>query len=122
VDSARALKRVVAADPTDQRSEAMLAMSLYSTKEYAAAVKAFDRVPEVTMSDPQMSYGWAASLARTNDRAHASKILGQLTAQPLPVETLVKACQLYDEMQDKKSAQDCFAKAKAQDPTVKVPN
>jgi hypothetical protein len=74
------------------------------------------------MSDPQMSYGWAASLARTNDRMHALKILGQLTAQPLPVETLVQACQLYDELQDRVSAQTCFAKAKAQDPTVKVPN
>lgn len=121
-DSARALKSVVAADPRDQRSQAMLAMSLYSTKDYAGAVKAFDRVPELAMGDPQMSFGWAASLARTNDRAHASRILAQLTAQPLPVETLVQACQLYAELQDKTSAQSCFAKAKAQDPTVTVPD
>lgn len=121
-DSARALKSVVAADPKDQRSQVMLAMSLYSTKDYAGAVKAFSGVPELVMSDPQMAYGWAASLVRINERAQASRILGQLTVQPLPVETLVQACQLYDEMQDKVSAQSCFAKAKAQDPTVRVPN
>jgi tetratricopeptide (TPR) repeat protein len=121
-ESTRALRVVVAADPSDKTAQAMLAMSLFSVKDYPAAAKAFDKVPEAAMSDPRMTYGWAASLARTNDRARASKILGQFTAQPLPVEMLVQACQLYVEMQDNGSAQSCFAKAKAQDPTVKVPN
>ena len=121
-ESARALKQVVASDPSDQRSQAMLAMSLYSIKDYAAAVKVFDQVGENALNDPRMSYGWAASLARTNNRPAAIKVLNQLTAQPLPSEMLVLACQLYDEMQEKSSAQGCFAKAKAQDPTVKTPN
>jgi tetratricopeptide (TPR) repeat protein len=121
-ESARALKSVVAADPSDQRAQVMLAMSLFSLKDYAAAAKTFNKVPEAAMNDPRMSYGWAASLARTNDRAHASKVLAQLTAQPLPVDVLVQACELYQEMQDEDSARSCFAKAKAQDPTVKVPN
>ncbi len=121
-EAARALKSVVSADPSDQRSQGMLAMSLFSIKDYPAAIKVFDKIPEMAMNDPRMAYGWATSLARTNNRGQASKVLAQLTAQPLPSEMLVLACQLYDEIQDKPSAQACYAKAKAQDPLVKVPN
>jgi tetratricopeptide (TPR) repeat protein len=120
-ESIRALREVVAINPTDQRSEAMLAMSLFSIQDYPAAANTFGKIPDLAMGDPQMSYGWAASLARSNDREHAASILEKMINRPLPDGLLVRACQLYDEMQNKSGAQSCFEKAKQQDPTVKLP-
>jgi tetratricopeptide (TPR) repeat protein len=121
-ESARAFKVVVGKDPADQRSQAMLAMSLYSIKDYGEAIKAFDKIQEVAMNDPRMAYGWAASLARTNNRQQASSVLEKFTAQPLPTDLLVRACQLYQEIGDRTASQSCFDKAKTQDPNVKAPN
>ena len=121
-ESARALKSVLAADPSDQRSQAMLAMSLFSIKDYPAAAAAFAKIPDLAMSDPRMSYDWAASLARTNDRQRAASILASLLMQPAPSDLLVRACQLYQEMQDPTGAQSCFQKAKEQHPDIQLPN
>jgi Tfp pilus assembly protein PilF len=121
-ESARALNSVVAANPSDQRSQAMLAFSLFSIKDYSAAVRSFSGVSDVALGDPKMSYGYAASLARTNDREHATAILQKLVAQPIPTETLVRACELYQEIQDNDRAQSCFQRAKEQDPSLKTPN
>ena len=121
-ESARALKAVLAADPSDQRSQAMLAMSLFSIKDYPGAAEAFAKIPDLAMSDPRMSYDWAAALARTNDRQRAASILATLVTQPAPSDLLVRACQLYQEMQDPDGAQSCFQKAKEQHPDLQLPN
>jgi tetratricopeptide (TPR) repeat protein len=121
-ESARALKIVIANEPADQRSQSMLAMSLFSIKDYPAAVKVFDKVQDAAMADPRMTYGWAASLARTNNRQLASSILEKFIAQPLATDMLVRACQLYEEMGDKTNSKTCFEKAKSQDASVKLPD
>ena len=120
-ESARALRSVVAADPSDQRSASMLAMSLYSTKNYAEAVKVFERVGDSALADPRMAYGWADSLAKTKDTQQASTVLGKLVVQQLPPEMLVLAGQLYSDIGDQSSAQNCYRRAREQDPNIKLP-
>ena len=68
-----------------------------------------------------MAYGWALSLAKTNDRQRASAVLERLATQPIPPEMLVLAGRLYVEMGDQKNAEICFKRAKEQDPNVSVP-
>jgi len=120
-ESARVLRSVVAADPSDQRSASMLAMSLYSTKNYAEAVKVFERVGDSALADPRMAYGWADSLAKTKDTQQASTVLGKLVVQQLPPEMLVLAGQLYSDIGDQSSAQNCYRRAREQDPNIQLP-
>jgi len=96
-------------------------LSLFSTKHYADAAKTFDRIPDVAASDPRMAYGWALSLAKTNDRQHASTVLEKLVTQPIPPEMLVLVGKIYVEIGDQKNAEICFKRAKEQDPNVSVP-
>jgi tetratricopeptide (TPR) repeat protein len=120
-ESARALKTVVGQDASDQKSQSMLAMSLFSMKNYAAAVPVFDRLPEVASADPRMAYGWALSLVRTNHRQRASGVLEKLVAQPIPPAMLVLAGELYGDLGEKNKAKECFRRAKEQDPSIQVP-
>jgi tetratricopeptide (TPR) repeat protein len=121
-ESARALRVVLAEDPADQRAASMLAMSLYSTKNYAEAVKAFERVGDTTaLADPRMAYSWAVSLAKTKDSQQAATVLGKLVAQQLPPEILVLAGQLYADLGDRANAQNCYRRAKEQDPNIELP-
>jgi tetratricopeptide (TPR) repeat protein len=120
-ESASALREVVEEDPSDKKSQSMLAMSLFSLKDYAAAVPVFDRVPDAANADPRMAYGWALSLARTNNRQRASVVLEKLVAQPIPPGMLVLAGELYADLGEKEKATNCFRRARQQDPTIQVP-
>lgn len=120
-ESVEALKTVVEQEPQDQRSQSMLAMSLFALKDYAAAVPVFDRVPDAATNDPRMAYGWALSLAKTNNLKRASGVLEKLVAQTIPPQMLVMAGQLYADIGEKNKANDCFRRAKDQDPSIQLP-
>jgi len=120
-ESARALQNVVQKDPSDRRSQSMLAMSLYMLKKYPEAAKVFDRVTDETLADPRMSYAWADTLVQTKDSQRATEVLGRLTAQPLSAEMFVRAGQLYSDLGDQADAKVCYRKAREQDPAIKTP-
>jgi len=121
-ESARALKIYVARNPDDQRSQGMLALALYSIKNYSDAVIVFDRLGDAPMADPFMAYAWATSLARTNNKLRAADVLEKLTANPIPPPILVAAGQLYAEIGEGSKAQICYQKAKEEDPSITIPN
>jgi tetratricopeptide (TPR) repeat protein len=121
-ESARALKVYVAQHPDDQRTQGMLALALYSIKNYPDAVTVFDRLGDVPMADPFMAYAWATSLARTNNKKRATEVLEKLTANPIPPPILVAVGQLYAEIGDGSKAQICYQKAKEEDPSITIPN
>jgi tetratricopeptide (TPR) repeat protein len=121
-ESARALKIYVARNPDDQRSQGMLALALYSIKNYSDAVIVFDRLADAPMADPFMAYAWATSLARTNNKLRAADVLEKLTANPIPPPILVAAGQLYAEIGEGSKAQICYQKAKEEDPSITIPN
>ena len=121
-ESARALKIYVAQNPQDERAEGMLALALYSIKNYPDAVTIFDRLGDAPLGDPFMAYAWATSLARTNNKQRAADVLEKLTASPIPPPILVAAGQLYAEIGEGSKAQICYQKAKEEDPSITIPN
>ena len=121
-ESARALKIYVSQNPEDQRAQGMLALALYSIKNYPDAITVFDRLGDAPMQDPFMAYAWATSLARTNNKQRATEVLEKLTANPIPPSILVAAGQLYAEIGDVSKAQTCYQKAKEEDPSITIPN
>jgi tetratricopeptide (TPR) repeat protein len=121
-ESARALKIYVQQNPQDERSQGMLALALYSTKDYPEAVTVFGRLGDAPMSDPFMAYAWATSLARTNNKQRAAEILEKLIANPIPPPILIAAGQLYAEIGDGSKAQICYQRAKEEDPSITIPN
>lgn len=121
-ESARALKIYVKQNPDDQRAQGMLALALFSIKDYPEAVTYFDRLGDAPMGDAFMAYAWATSLARTNNKQRASEILGKLTANPIPPPILIEAGKLYAEIGDAAKAKTCYQKAKEEDPSVNLPN
>lgn len=120
-ESARALKIVVKNDPSDRRAVSMLALSLYSINDFGQAAKVFDQVQDETLADPRMTYAWATSLVRTNDKQGAATVLAKLVAMPIPPGMLALAGKLYADMGEQKSAAECYRRAKEQDPNVVVP-
>ena len=79
VEAARALKIVVKHDPKDRVASALLAISLFATERYAEAAQVFGTLGDAALSDPNMAYAWAFSLAHTNQPKQAGEILGKLT-------------------------------------------
>jgi len=118
-EAARALQFAVQENPKDSVSQSLLAMALFSTRQYAEAAKHFDLVRDAALADPQMAYAWAFSLSQSNQPRQASAILAQLTSQTLSADMLVAAGEVYSGLADYDHALTCFQKAIALDPATK---
>ena len=116
-EAARALQFAVQENPKDSVSQSLLAMALFSTRQYAEAAKHFDLVRDAALADPQMAYAWAFSLSQSNQPRQASAILAQLTSQTLSADMLVAAGEVYSGLADYDHALTCFQKAIALDPS-----
>jgi tetratricopeptide (TPR) repeat protein len=119
VEAARALKIVVKHDPKDRVSAAILAVSFFATERYADAAKVFGTLGDAAVSDPDMAYAWAFSLAHINQPKGASTILEKLTSRQLPAEMLVSIGEVYNNLGDYERALTCFRRAIQQDPSIK---
>ena len=119
VEAVRALKIVVKHDPKDRVAEAILAISLFATERYADAAQAFGVLGDAAVTDPNMAYAWAFSLAHSNQPKQASAILEKLTSRQMPPEMLVLIGEVYNNLGDYEHALTCFRKAVQQDPFIK---
>ncbi len=119
VEASRALKIVVKHDPKDKASAAILAISLFATERYTDADQVFAVLGDAAMTDPDMAYAWAFSLAHTNHPKQASAILNKLTSRQMPAEMLVSIGEVYNDLGDYEHGLTCFRKAAQQDPSVK---
>lgn len=117
-EAARAFQLAVDKDPKDSSARAMLAISLYSSHQYAEAAKAFDNVGDGAYRDPRMAFAWAYSLTRINDPRKTIEVLNRLTAQSLPKEMWMATGDLYAQVDDQQDALRCFLKAIELDPTM----
>jgi tetratricopeptide (TPR) repeat protein len=119
VEAARALKIVVKHDPKDRVASALLAISLFATERYAEAAQVFGTLGDAALTDPNMAYAWAFSLAHTNQPKQAREILGKLTSQQMTAEMLVSVGEVYNHLGDYEHALTSFRKAIQQDPSIK---
>jgi tetratricopeptide (TPR) repeat protein len=117
-ESARALKVAAQQEPGDKIIPPMLAMALFSSGQYADAVKAFDQIGEVAYSDPRVACAWASSLAHTNKPDKAVAILARLTQKPPSPDVLLLVGQVYAEMGNQQQALADFQKASRDNPTL----
>lgn len=118
-ESARALKSVIQENPKDMRAVAMRAMALFTIRDYAEAVPEFERLGEGAYSDPRMAFGWATSLARTNNKTKALAVLQKMTANPLPPDVMLMAGQAYVDLGENAQGLKWFKDAAAQDPKLR---
>ena len=117
-EAARAFRVAVEKNPSDTSARAALAISLFSSHQYAEAAKAFSEVGDGVYRDPRMAYAWAFSLARINDPQKATEVLNKLTSQSLPKEMWMTAGDVYTQVDDYKDALRCFEQAIELDPTM----
>lgn len=118
-EAARALRLAVQREPKDTACQTLLAMSLFSTQQYAEAARHFEAVRDSALSDPQITYAWAFSLSRSNQPKEARLLLNKLNAQPLSAEMLVAVGEAYSAMGNYSDALTCFRKAIALDSNIK---
>jgi tetratricopeptide (TPR) repeat protein len=117
-EAARALAIAVEKNPQDQAARAMLAMALFSSQQFAEAVKAFDALGDGVYRDPRMSYAFAFSLAHANDPTRATEVLNKTVQQPLPLELLMAVADLYNVMLNYDDALKTYQKVTQQDPSL----
>lgn len=118
-EAVRALKIVVRNDPKDRVSGTILAMSLFATERYADAAQVFGVLGDGVLTDSDMAYAWAFSLAHSNQPKQASAVLDKLTSRQLPAEILVSSGEVYNHLGDYERALSCFRRAVQQDPSIK---
>ncbi|HVP53357.1 MAG TPA: tetratricopeptide repeat protein [Candidatus Eisenbacteria bacterium] len=117
-ESARALKVAIQQEPGDRIIPPMLAMALFSSDQYAEAVKVFDQVGDVAYSDPRVAYAWATSLARTHQPEKAAAVLARMSQQLLAPDALLLVGQVYSEIGNAQQALAAFQKALQENPSL----
>ncbi len=117
-ESARALQSVVAANPEDQRSRLMLAMSLFTIEKFPEAANQFAPIGDLAMQDPRSAYAWAYSLARTSQQQHANEIADNLAARDLSPDVRMLVCKLYTATENYEHAVPCFRKLSEENPSM----
>jgi tetratricopeptide (TPR) repeat protein len=117
-ESARALTSVVSANPEDQRSRLMLAMSLFSLERFSEASKNFAATSDLAMQDGRTAYAWAYSLVRTNQPQQANVIADILAARDMSPDVHLLVCKLYTASENYEHAVSCFRTITAENPEM----
>ncbi|HVO59325.1 MAG TPA: tetratricopeptide repeat protein [Terriglobales bacterium] len=94
----RALRPVLAADPTDTLVRSMLGMALFTTNSFAEAADALGPLGDSALERPELAYAWAASLVKINRYPEAGALLDKLEARPLSPETMTLVAQTWSQM------------------------
>ena len=118
-EAARALEMAVKHNPQDKLLRPLLAVSQFSVGDYEHAARSFSLVADLALADPNMAYGWAFSLSRSNKLRQSASVLEKLTRQRLSAEMLVSVGRLYTELGDYQQALTCFRKALEEGPAIK---
>ena len=117
-ESARALQSVVAANPEDQRSRLMLAMSLFTIEKFPEAANQFAPIGDLALQDTRSAFAWAYSLSQTNQQQHANEIADNLAGRDLPPDVHLLVCKLYTATENYEHALPCLRAISAQNPAM----
>jgi tetratricopeptide (TPR) repeat protein len=117
-ESARALATAVSANPKDQSSRLMLAMSQFSLERFTEAEKNFAPINKLAMQDPRTAYAWAYTLVRTHQPLQANGIADILSGQDLPPDARLLVCKLYTASETFARAISCLQRLAAMNPSM----
>jgi tetratricopeptide (TPR) repeat protein len=79
---------------------AMLGLSYFATDKYQDAAHSFDPLGASGMTDGEVGYAWAASLAHIGDMKKATEVLSAYEGQPRAPDALLLVGQLWTEIGD----------------------
>jgi tetratricopeptide (TPR) repeat protein len=96
----------------------MLGLAWFATDKYPDAIRTFQPLGAAGMSDGEVGYAWAASLAHTGDMKQATEVLTAWEAQRRAPETLLLAGQLWTEIGDYTRAVATFERALSAQPSL----
>jgi len=117
-EAARALAVAAQQDPGDKMIPPMLAMSYFSSDQFAEAAKEFEILGDAVYGDPRFTFAYAKSLARTNQKAKATAVVARMAQRPLPPDGMVLLGEAYIEIGDHQQALASFQKALEASPTL----
>lgn len=117
-EAVRALRPVVAANPSDQVARSLLGTSLFSIQSFSEAVRVFTPLGDSVLQQPELAYAWADSLIKTTQFPQAAVLLDKLERQSLPAETLVLIAQAWSQMGNYPRAIESCHKALQLDPKL----
>jgi tetratricopeptide (TPR) repeat protein len=118
VECVRALSQVVAANPPDNSSRAMLGSAYYALDKYREAVKTIEPLGDRAVHDTTLGYAWAASLSRLGELVPATKILEEYEKADLSLDSVMLVGQLWLDMADYSHAVAAFHRALDRDPSL----
>jgi tetratricopeptide (TPR) repeat protein len=117
-EAVRALRPVVAANPSDQVARSVLGTSLFSIQNFAEAVRVFTPLGDSALREPELAYAWADSLINTTQFPQATALLDKLEKQSLSAETLVLVARAWSQMGNYQRAVDSCHRALELDPKL----
>lgn len=109
-EAIRALRIAIQLEPTDQQAGARLAMALFTSNQYAEAVKVFEQLKGPTFEDPRLTYAFAYSRVKVNQPKQATEVLNRLMTSNVPPEMLLSIGDLYGVMEDYEHAVATYRK------------
>jgi tetratricopeptide (TPR) repeat protein len=109
-EAIRALRIAIELEPTDQLARARLALALFTTDQYAEAVKVFEPLRSALFEDPRLAYAFAYSLVKVNQPKRATEVINGLMATNVPPEMLLSIGDLYGVIEDYEHAVATYRK------------
>jgi tetratricopeptide (TPR) repeat protein len=95
-----ALSAALQQNTTSAPLRAMLGLSYFATDKYQDAAHSFDPLGASGMTDGEVGYAWAASLAHIGDMKKATEVLSAYEGQPRAPDALLLVGQLWTEIGD----------------------
>jgi tetratricopeptide (TPR) repeat protein len=110
------LSKALAQTPALAPIRAMLGMSYFAADKYAEAARTFAPLGAGGMTDGEIGYAWAASLAHTGDMKRATEVLNAFQSSQRPNEVLLLVGELWTEIGDYSRAVVTFSEVLRSNP------
>jgi tetratricopeptide (TPR) repeat protein len=117
-ETVRALRPVLAADPSDTVARSMLGLALFATDDYRGATEVFAPLGDSVLERPELAYAWASSLVKINQFPQAASLLEKMQQRHLSPETLILVAQTWSQMGNYPKTVEACHQALSTEPTL----
>ena len=99
-ETVRALRKVIATNPSDQLVRTILGTALFSTNAFAEAIRVFGPLGDSALQEPGVAYAWIESLIKLNRFPQAGALLDKWQQLPLTPDNYILIAQARSQMGD----------------------